>query len=118
MGYEKGRGLGKNLQGRALPIQVIQRQGKGAIGRYGNEDPNRVQPTEGNHDIIFFGLSNPFSSHLESDVSKGSSKKGAAPSAPQWRKQPREVLSFNTLFLSLFAFFFRKRRNNVMCIKH
>jgi len=47
MGYEKGRGLGKNLQGRALPIQVVKRQGKGAVGRYGNEDPNRIKPTEG-----------------------------------------------------------------------
>ncbi len=31
MGFEKGRGLGKNLQGRALPIQVHKRQGKGAV---------------------------------------------------------------------------------------
>lgn len=47
MGYEKGRGLGKNLQGRALPIQVVKREGKGAIGRYGNEGPNRAKPQKG-----------------------------------------------------------------------
>ena len=56
MGFEKGRGLGKNLQGRALPIQVVKREGKGAVGRYGNEDPNRARPTEGTHWIIFFAL--------------------------------------------------------------
>jgi hypothetical protein len=48
MGFEKGRGLGKKLQGRALPIQVVKRQGKGAVGHYGNEDPNRIRPIEGN----------------------------------------------------------------------
>jgi len=53
MGFEQGRGLGKNLQGRALPIQVHKRQGKGAVGRYGNEDPNRVIPTEGNSCFLF-----------------------------------------------------------------
>jgi hypothetical protein len=50
MGFEKGRGLGKNLQGRAIPVQVVKREGKGAIGRYGNEDPNRIQTGEGLHD--------------------------------------------------------------------
>jgi tuftelin-interacting protein 11 len=74
MGFEKGRGLGKNLQGRALPIQVVKRQGKGAIGRYDNEDPNHIKSTE----------------ESEPDKSKGSSKKNAGPSAPQWRKQQRE----------------------------
>jgi len=53
MGFEKGRGLGKNLQGRALPIQVHKCQGKGAVGRYGNEDPNRVIPTEGDSYFSF-----------------------------------------------------------------
>ncbi|CAF1354682.1 unnamed protein product [Rotaria sordida] len=74
MGYKKGHGLGKDLQGRALPIQVVKRQGKGAVGRYGNEDPNRIKPTEA------------------SDISESTrtSKKNAGPSAPQWRKQQRE----------------------------
>ena len=49
MGFEHGRGLGKNLQGRAMPIQVQKRQGKGAVGRYGNEDPNiRPVTSQGN----------------------------------------------------------------------
>ena len=54
MGFEQGRGLGKNLQGRALPIQVQKRQGKGAVGHYGNEDPNRVVPVEGNELFVVF----------------------------------------------------------------
>ncbi len=99
MGYEKGRGLGKNLQGRALPIQVVKRQGKGAVGRYGNEDPNRIKPTEGIRHF-FFNLSNSSYPYLESEPgeSKGSSKKNAGPSAPQWRKQQREVLLSKTIF--------------------
>jgi len=60
MGFEKGRGLGKNLQGRALPIQVVKRQGKGAVGRYGNEDPNRIKSTEGNSKVFFFFFPNEF----------------------------------------------------------
>lgn len=48
MGYVKGGGLGKDGKGRALPIQVVKRQGKGAIGSYGNEDPNRIRPKQGN----------------------------------------------------------------------
>jgi hypothetical protein len=55
MGFKEGHGLGKNLQGRALPIQVVKREGKGAVGRYGNEDPNRVKPTAGNS---YFSISN------------------------------------------------------------
>ena len=47
MGYKKGMGLGKNLHGRAEPIQVVKRSGKGAVGHYGNEDPNRNKPATG-----------------------------------------------------------------------
>ncbi len=84
MGYEKGRGLGKVLQGRVLPIQVVKREGKGAVGRYGNEDPNGIKPTYGNK--------------LESSESKQTFKKRAAStSVPQWRKQQREVLSFKKI---------------------
>ncbi|CAF3977300.1 unnamed protein product, partial [Rotaria sp. Silwood2] len=74
MGFKKGHGLGKDLQGRALPIQVVKRQGKGAVGRYGNEDPNRIKPTEVS----------------ESGKSTRTSKKNAGPSVPQWRRQQRE----------------------------
>ncbi|CAF0946683.1 unnamed protein product [Adineta ricciae] len=71
MGFEHGRGLGKNLQGRAMPIQVQKRQGKGAVGRYGNEDPN-IRPT------------------TSQDSETTSSEKPSKKNAPQWRKQPRE----------------------------
>lgn len=102
MGFKEGHGLGKNLQGRALPIQVVKRQGKGAVGRYGNEDPNRVRSTEGNETYSYFdyGIQVLFFIEPPVDESGKKSKKNAAPSAPQWRRQPREVIPlfpFNSL---------------------
>ncbi len=37
MGWEKGKGIGKEMQGRAVPVQALLRKGKGAVGMYGNE---------------------------------------------------------------------------------
>lgn len=37
MGYQPGRGLGKDLQGIAQPVQAHVRKGRGAIGAYGSE---------------------------------------------------------------------------------
>lgn len=37
MGYEAGKGLGKNLQGRADIVEAHLRKGRGAIGAYGHE---------------------------------------------------------------------------------
>ncbi|QQP33031.1 Tuftelininteracting protein 11like [Caligus rogercresseyi] len=37
MGYQAGKGLGKDLQGRSTIVEAFQRKGKGAIGAYGRE---------------------------------------------------------------------------------
>jgi len=37
MGYEPGKGLGKDLQGISQPVQAHVRKGRGAIGAYGPE---------------------------------------------------------------------------------
>ena len=37
MGWEKGKGLGKDLKGRAVPVEASVRKGKGAIGAHGPE---------------------------------------------------------------------------------
>ncbi|KAK8737875.1 hypothetical protein OTU49_004288 [Cherax quadricarinatus] len=37
MGFEEGKGLGKNLQGISTPVEASKRKGKGAIGYYGSE---------------------------------------------------------------------------------
>lgn len=37
MGWEKGKGIGKELQGRAVPVQATLRKGKGSVGAHGPE---------------------------------------------------------------------------------
>jgi tuftelin-interacting protein 11 len=37
MGWEKGKGIGKEMQGRAVPVEAVLRKGKGAVGMYGSE---------------------------------------------------------------------------------
>ena len=37
MGFQPGKGLGKNLQGRSAIVEAYLRKGKGAIGAYGHE---------------------------------------------------------------------------------
>ena len=37
MGYQAGRGLGKNLEGRSKIVEAFVRKGRGAVGAYGSE---------------------------------------------------------------------------------
>lgn len=42
MGYQPGKGLGKDLQGISQPVQAYVRKGRGAIGAYGAEKPQTI----------------------------------------------------------------------------
>lgn len=44
MGFQPGKGLGKDLQGISTPVEAHLRKGRGAIGAYGPEKKTRVAP--------------------------------------------------------------------------
>lgn len=46
MGWEKGKGIGKDLQGRAVPVEATLRKGKAAVGMYGPESKEAKQKQE------------------------------------------------------------------------
>ena len=46
MGWKKGLGLGKDMQGRAVPVEATLRKGKGSVGRYGPETKEVKQSNE------------------------------------------------------------------------
>ena len=43
MGWEKGKGLGKEGQGRAVPVEAFVRKGKAAVGMYGAESKDVLE---------------------------------------------------------------------------
>ncbi|XP_054276836.1 tuftelin-interacting protein 11-like [Macrosteles quadrilineatus] len=47
MGYQPGKGLGKDLQGIQAPIEASLRKGRGAIGAYGPEKGQKIADLDG-----------------------------------------------------------------------
>ena len=116
MGFKKGLGLGKTLQGRAMPIQVVKREGKGAVGRYGNEDPNRLQPVQGNqyHSLQTFPLIF-FSSRIRW-IERKLEKRCCSKCTTMAKTSPRGTSFPHPLSSSHFCFVFLDSTKTTLCI--
>ena len=55
MGFEAGKGLGKELQGRSTIVEAHLRKGRGAIGAYGKEGnrPKRFEQKDSEEEVRF-----------------------------------------------------------------
>ena len=71
----KGKGLGKELHGRAVPVEAMLRKGKGAVGRYGAESKDLLK----NKDV-------------EGSGSDGDGEQGRPPGhVSQWKSQKAKL---------------------------
>lgn len=80
MGYEPGRGLGKELQGISQPVQAHLRKGRGAIGAYGAERGQTIGDSKSNKPKI---------DEDERETKEFKEK------MDQWRKDPTDSKSKN-----------------------
>lgn len=81
MGWEKGKGIGKDLQGRAIPVEATVRKGKASVGMYGPESKEVRQKQQEQYDNE---EENDDESYRPSHVS-------------QWKKNKNKKVNYNAI---------------------
>ncbi|XP_014226937.1 tuftelin-interacting protein 11 [Trichogramma pretiosum] len=71
MGYQPGKGLGKDLQGIAAPVEAKLRKGRGAIGAYGPEKVAKIADTK-------------------ASIEESEAKKSKQAKSSQWKKSNKK----------------------------